>query len=61
MENTGKTGIESLEKKGLVGVRGFEPPTSASQTLRANQTALHPAGASITKLYYRVKDDCTQD
>ena len=25
-----------------VGVRGFEPPTSASQTLRAKPTALHP-------------------
>jgi hypothetical protein len=27
----------------MVGVRGFEPPTSASQTLRAKPTALHPA------------------
>ena len=27
----------------MVGVGGFEPPTSASQTLRANQAALHPA------------------
>ena len=26
----------------VVGVRGFEPPASASRTLRANQTALHP-------------------
>ena len=26
----------------MVGVRGFEPPTSASQTLRAKPTALHP-------------------
>ncbi len=28
---------------GGVGVSGFEPPTSASQTLRAKPTALHPA------------------
>lgn len=27
----------------LVGVSGFEPPTSASRTRRAYQTALHPA------------------
>ena len=26
----------------VVGVRGFEPPTSSSRTRRANQTALHP-------------------
>jgi hypothetical protein len=26
----------------MVGVSGFEPPTSASQTLRANRTAPHP-------------------
>mgnify|MGYP007023834996 CR=1 FL=1 len=26
----------------MVGVRGFEPPTSASRTLRAKPTALHP-------------------
>lgn len=26
----------------LVGARGFEPPTSASRTLRANQAALRP-------------------
>ncbi len=28
--------------KVLVGARGFEPPTSASRTLRANQAALRP-------------------
>ncbi len=28
--------------KELVGARGFEPPTSASRTLRANQAALRP-------------------
>ncbi len=27
----------------MVGVRGFEPPTSWSQTMRANRTAPHPA------------------
>jgi uncharacterized protein len=26
----------------LVGVRGFEPPTSSSRTTRANRAALHP-------------------
>ncbi len=26
----------------MVGARGFEPPTSASRTLRANQAALRP-------------------
>ena len=26
----------------LVGMAGFEPTTSASRTLRASQTALHP-------------------
>ncbi len=26
----------------MVGVRGFEPPTSASRTPRADQTAPHP-------------------
>lgn len=28
--------------KELVGMRGFEPPTSRSRTERANRTALHP-------------------
>ncbi len=31
----------------MVGVRGFEPPTSASRTRRANQAALHPASVII--------------
>ncbi len=26
----------------MVGMRGFEPPTSRSRTERANRTALHP-------------------
>ncbi len=26
----------------VVGVRGFEPPTSSSRTTRANRTAPHP-------------------
>ena len=29
-------------KTAMVGVPGFEPGTSASRTLRANQAALHP-------------------
>ena len=32
----------------LVGARGFEPPASASRTLRANQAALRPVD-----IYYR--------
>ena len=39
----------------MVGVRGFEPPTSASQTLRAKPTALHPAVSSISKTHLQVK------
>ncbi len=31
----------------MVGARGFEPPTSASRTLRANRTALRPASIII--------------
>ena len=31
----------------LVGVPGFEPGTSASRTLRANQAALHPVERGI--------------
>jgi hypothetical protein len=31
----------------MVGARGFEPPTSASRTLRANQAALRPVGIII--------------
>jgi hypothetical protein len=30
-----------------IGVRGFEPPTSASQTLRAKPTALHPVANAV--------------
>ena len=33
--------------KMLVGARGFEPPTSASRTLRANQAALRPVSDII--------------
>ena len=29
-------------KNTMVGMRGFEPPTSRSRTERANRTALHP-------------------
>ena len=31
----------------LIGARGFEPPTSASRTLRANQAALRPVSDII--------------
>ncbi len=33
---------EGTGMKMLVGARGFEPPTSASRTLRANRAALRP-------------------
>ena len=33
---------EARRAVGLVGARGFEPPTSASRTLRASQTAPRP-------------------
>ncbi len=33
--------------KVLVGARGFEPPTSASRTLRANLAALRPVSDII--------------
>ena len=33
---------DSLEAK-LIGVRGLEPPASASQTLRANQLRYTPS------------------
>ena len=39
----------------LVGARGFEPPTSASRTLRANQAALRP-----DSLYYKPIDEVRQ-
>jgi site-specific DNA recombinase len=32
-------------KQSMVGVRGFEPPTSTSRTWHANQAALHPESA----------------
>ncbi len=39
----GLTGIKTRTNKNLnVGVRGFEPPTSASRTLRANQLRYTP-------------------
>ena len=35
---------DALPQSRLVGERGFEPPTSASRTLRANRAALLPEG-----------------
>ena len=40
-------GIDEVKEAGInkdlnVGVRGFEPPTSASRTLRANQLRYTP-------------------
>ena len=40
-----RAGLTGLTDDVRVGVRGFEPPTSASQTLRAKPTALHPVVA----------------
>ena len=37
-------------KTAMVGAPGFEPGTSASRTLRANQAALHPAGISRSEV-----------
>ena len=39
----------------MVGARGFEPPTSASRTLRANQAALRPDSYIISgfNLFYQ--------
>ena len=38
-----RTGLTGGSNKELnVGASGFEPPTSASRTLRANQAALRP-------------------
>ena len=37
-----KAPVTSSPGLGLVGVRGFEPPTSSSRTTRANRAALHP-------------------
>ena len=42
---------------GLVGERGFEPPTSASRTLRANRAALLPeADGRIAQNNIAVRD-----
>ena len=38
----GRSGAVVSREGRVVGVRGFEPPTSASRTLRAKPTALHP-------------------
>jgi hypothetical protein len=37
-----RQGLTEINTSLNIGVRGFEPPTSASQTLRAKPTALHP-------------------
>ena len=43
-----RTGLTGGSNKELnVGASGFEPPTSASRTLRANQAALRPGGMII--------------
>lgn len=42
-QGSAKTGVE------MVGVSGFEPPTSCSRSRRANQTALHPEDRPFNK------------
>ena len=37
-----REGLTGINKVLNVGASGFEPPTSASRTLRANQAALRP-------------------
>src|SRR6187455_760225 len=37
----------ALPAPSMVGMPGFEPGTSASRTLRANQAALHPEGDAM--------------
>ena len=39
----------------MVGVRGLEPPASASQTLRSNLAELHPANTSLPVKMVQVK------
>ena len=36
-----------LNSTNMVGVKGFEPSTSRSQTARASQTAPHPESISL--------------
>lgn len=36
------TSGNSTKRRGMVGVGGFEPPTSCSQSRRSSQTELHP-------------------
>lgn len=42
-----RQGLTGINNNLNVGVRGFEPPTSASQTLRAKPTALHPVLSKV--------------
>ena len=39
-----------IEFESMVGAGGVEPPTSASRTLRANQTALRPDVVAVIAL-----------
>ena len=40
--------FEIVENKKMVGVRGFEPPASASRTQRSSQTEPHPDLIGLT-------------
>ena len=52
---TKRQGLTGINKRLLVGVRGLEPPTSASQTLRASRLRYTPCIESIAKQLLRVK------
>lgn len=51
MQQMEKT-VRSAAFTATVGMRGFEPPTSCSQSRRANQAALHPEDKTKTRLFY---------
>ena len=55
---TTKNGSGAEAAPGPVGERGFEPPTSASRTLRANRAALLPAPVEDTTGHACRQFDC---
>ena len=44
-------GLTGINRYLMVGARGFEPPTSASRTRRANRAALRPDSTIIDGLH----------
>ena len=47
-----REGLTGINKELNVGASGFEPPTSASRTLRANQAALRPDATDYSLMGY---------